>query len=60
MNRKTDPCHGCDCLSEYGYCTMPFSDRWYACPIESEKPENKAALMLYAEWVAERRKEGKE
>ena len=44
MSKKKDPCKGCSCMNEYGYCEMPFSDRWYACPIESEKPENKKAL----------------
>ena len=47
---KKDPCKGCDCLNEYGYCTMPPYDKWYACPIESEKPENKKALE---EWGKE-------
>ena len=41
---KKDPCKGCSCMNEYGYCELPFYDRWYACPIESEKPENKKAL----------------
>lgn len=41
---KKDPCKGCDCMNEYGYCTMPHYDKWYACPIESEKEENKKAL----------------
>lgn len=44
MSKKKDPCKGCSCMNEYGYCDLPFSDRWYACPIESEKPENKKAL----------------
>jgi hypothetical protein len=33
----------------YG-CTCPHSEKWYACPIESSKPENKQALM---EWLGE-------
>lgn len=38
---------------DYG-CTCPHSDRWYACPIESEKPENIKALKEYAEWQTKR------
>ena len=60
---KKDPCKGCSCMNEYGYCEMPFSDRWYACPIESEKEENKKLLEEYAEydWKEwQRRKDGKE
>lgn len=37
--------------SDYGTCTCPSIDKWYACPIESEKPENKKALQEYAEWA---------
>ena len=37
--------------SDYGSCTCPSIDKWYACPIESEKPENKKALQEYAEWA---------
>lgn len=25
-------------------CTCPSTDMWYACPIESEKPENQEEL----------------
>lgn len=53
---KKDPCKGCSCMNEYGYCEMPFSDRWYACPIESEKEENKNAL----EEMAKEGKNGKD
>ena len=42
--------------SDYG-CTCPHSDMWYACPIESEMPENKKALDEYAEWAGAERKE---
>ena len=44
MSKKKDPCKGCSCMNEYGYCEMPHYDKWYACPIESEKPENKKTL----------------
>lgn len=37
-----------DCVrcgfQEDGACTCPSCDKWYACPIESEKPENMQAL----------------
>ena len=38
-------------------CTCPSTDRWYACPIESELPENKKALEEYVNWLAERKEE---
>lgn len=37
--------------SDYEACTCPSTDEWYACPIESEKPENKKALEEYVEWA---------
>lgn len=37
--------------SERNGCTCPHADMWYACPIESELPENKKALEEYAEWA---------
>ena len=37
--------------SDYEACTCPLTDKWYACPIESEKPENKQALEEYAAWA---------
>lgn len=39
--------------SDYEACSCPHSDKWYACPIESEKPQNKKALEEYAEWVSD-------
>lgn len=36
-------------------CTCPSTDMWYACPIESEKPENQEELKKMAEWYQERR-----
>lgn len=54
MNR----CMTCGCWdSDYEACTMPSTDKWYACPIESEKPENQEELRKMAEWYAERDKE---
>jgi hypothetical protein len=43
--------------SDYEACTCPLTDKWYACPIESEKQENKRALELYAEWAEKERNE---
>ena len=40
--------------SNYEACTCSPSDRWYACPTESKKPENIQGLKEYAEWNAER------
>lgn len=37
--------------SDYGACTCPSTDLWYACPIESKKPENQKALEEYAKWA---------
>lgn len=37
-------CMKCDCYDPYRGCTMPESDRWYACSIESAREENRAAL----------------
>lgn len=38
---------------DYG-CTCPHYDKWYACPIENDKPENVQALKEYAEWVGQK------
>lgn len=35
-------------------CACPSTDIWYACPIESEKPENQKELEEYAKWLEER------
>lgn len=57
MNR----CINCGCWdSDYETCTMPSTDKWYACPIESEKPESQEELKKMAEWYAERDKEQRE
>ena len=39
--------------SDYESCTCPSYDKWYACPIESEKPENIRTLEEYAKQVSE-------
>ncbi len=45
-----EQCYRCGFwTSQIGMCTCPSQDMWYACPIESEKPENKQALKEYAE-----------
>lgn len=44
-------CYNCGFYdSDFG-CTCPSIDAWYACPIESEKPENIQALKEYAERI---------
>ena len=44
-------CLRCDCWdSDREGCTMPDSDKWYACSIESAREENIAAL---AKWTQE-------
>ena len=58
--KPKNPCLTCDCWdSDAGGCTMPHSDKWYACPIDSERPENKKAfddmLTEYEEYLEERR-----
>lgn len=47
---KTNPCARCGFNDEDYGCTCPSYDKWYACPIESEKPENQQALKEYADW----------
>lgn len=48
-----DECLNCGFYDEDYGCTCFSSDKWYACPIESAKPENIQALKEYAEWIAE-------
>ena len=43
--------------SDYEGCTCPSYDMWYACPIESEKPENKKEMENYLKWCEERDKQ---
>lgn len=49
---NTNPCFGCGFWeSDYEACTCPDTDMFYACPIESETPENQEELRKYIEWV---------
>lgn len=41
-------CANCGFLNDYGCCSCPSSDKWYACPIENKKAENIKALQEYA------------
>lgn len=44
-------CYDCGFYdSDYGECTCSELDSWYACPIESELPENKKLIEKYAAW----------
>lgn len=43
--------------SDYEGCTCPSYEMSYACPIESEKEENKKSNEEMAMWYAEREKE---
>lgn len=36
---KNDPCKTCGAYDADFGCTMPSTEMWYACPIESELPE---------------------
>lgn len=50
-------CRTCDYNdSDYG-CTCPSYDKWYACPIEAEKPENVKAMNDYMEWLDKKKEE---
>lgn len=40
-------CYKCGFRDEDYGCTCPATDKWYACPIESELPENIKALDEY-------------
>lgn len=56
MTKKSkNPCLSCDCWDHDAEgCTMPHSDRWYACPIESARPKNQRALEEMAAEYAEK------
>ena len=47
-------CMSCGFNDEDYGCTCYSSDKWYACPIESKKPENVKELEEYAEWLSRR------
>lgn len=45
-------CIGCGFWNiEYEACTCPSYDKWYACSIESKKPENIKEMKEYLEWL---------
>lgn len=53
-----NPCLSCGCWdSEREGCTMPSTEMWYACPIESAKPENQEALRKLTEEYGEEAEE---
>ena len=48
-SRAMKECYSCGFWdSDIEGCTCPSTDMWYACPIESSKPENQEALLEYA------------
>ena len=50
-------CTGCGFWdSDYEACTCPSYEMWYACPIESERPENKKAMEEYIKEMEEKEK----
>lgn len=40
---------------DWGCCTCPDYEMFYACPIESKKPENQKELEEMAKWYAKHR-----
>lgn len=57
MGAYPDECYKCgfhDC--DFG-CTCPSQDRFYACPIENKKPENKKLLDEMIEFYENREKQ---
>lgn len=55
--KQTNRCFNCGFHDEDYGCTCSDLDKWYACPIESEKPENVQELKDYAEWSSMKNKE---
>lgn len=54
MNRCLS-CYDCGFWdSEVCGCTCSDLDKWYACPLESRKPENQQALQEYSEQLMKR------
>lgn len=49
-----EDCYDCD-FNQCGACICPSIDKWYACPIESQKEENQKELEEMAKWCSERR-----
>lgn len=50
-------CRTCGFYDSDFDCVCPSMDRWYACPIESKKPENQKELEEMAKWYAEKESE---
>ena len=42
-------CNNCDCYDPDFGCVMPSIYKWYACLIESKRPENQKMLKEMAE-----------
>lgn len=40
--------------SEFEQCCCSSTDMWYACPIESKRPENQKELEEMAKWYDEK------
>lgn len=53
-------CRNCGFYDSDFDCVCPSMDRWYACPIESKKPENQKELEEMAKWYAEKESEKNE
>lgn len=51
LDRK---CYTCGFYDSDFDCVCPSMDRWYACPIESKKPENQKELEEMAKWYEEK------
>ena len=48
-------CNGCGFYEpDYEACTCASWEMWYACPIESQKPENKKAMEDYIKQLKEK------
>lgn len=53
MDRECYRCGFYD--SEFEQCCCSSVEMWYACPIESKKPENQKELEEYIKWIEEQR-----
>lgn len=43
--------------SDFEQCVCPSIYMWYACPIESRKPENQKELEEYGKWINAKKEE---
>ena len=51
-------CLGCGFWNpEYECCTCYSHEMWYACPIESRKPENIKMMDEYVKWLEGKKEE---